>query len=299
MTKQKYEPGVYQISNEEYHAAEGISRSALWTFKQLPQKYWYEYVSGKYKRPKETEAFVIGDMVHTLLLEPQMFDERYYMRPELEKLPPEVRMKDVGKEQFEQVKSARKAVQDRNNAIIEEYGSPEGRSIISANQFELVRAMVDSLESQEIVRQIVSKQARVEQSIFWIDEETGVLCKARPDVWNNPLCGDLKTTESASYRDFQYSAMKYGYFVQAAMIYEALKSIGEAYDKFIFMCVEKKLPHAVGLYLLDDEALQFGLDLFHQLLRQYAECHHTGIYPDYGVQMLMIPKYATMELINE
>ncbi len=276
MTKQKYEPGIHQITNEQYHAAEGMSRSALWTFKQLPQKYWYEYVSGKSQRPKDSEAFVIGDMVHTLLLEPQLFDERYFMMANIDR----------------RTKSG-KALYEDSLAIA------AGRSLISVDQYELVRAMVDSLEGQEIVRQIVSQHAKVEQSIFWIDEETGILCKARPDVWNNPLCGDLKTTEDASYRAFQYSAMKYGYFVQAAMIYEALKSIGEAYEKFIFMCVEKKLPHAVGLYLLDDEALQFGLDLFHQLLRQYAECHHTGIYPDYGVQMLMIPKYATMELQND
>lgn len=275
MTREIFEPGMYDISNERYHAAEGVSRSALWTFKQLPQKYWFEYLSGQYERPSDKESYLIGNMVHTLLLEPQLFDEQYFMMKKVN------RTTKQGKLDYEQ------GLLDANE-----------RTLINVEQWDLVNGIVNALQEQEVVRDVIGS-ALFEKSIFWRDEETGLLCKARPDIWNDPLCGDLKTTEDAGYRAFQMSAMKYGYFLQAAMIYEALKSLQMPFEKFLFMCVEKKKPHAVGLYLIDDEALQFGLDLFHSLLRKFAECQHKNEWPDYGVQMLMIPKYATMELEND
>lgn len=276
MEKEKFEPGIYDISNERYHASAGISRSSLWAFKHLPQKYWYQYLSGEYERPADTEAFLIGNMFHTLVLEPKLFPERYFVMPKVN------RTTKVGKAQYEE-----------NLALA------NGRALVNEEQMELIYGMQAALDQHSVVEDILSGNVKCEQSIFWTDEETGVACKARPDIWNSPIVADLKTTLDASYRGFQMAAMKDGYFLQAGMIYEALKSVGMPFEKFIFLCVEKKKPYAVGLYLLDQEALQFGIDLFHQLLRKYAECLYNESWPDYGIQMLMIPKYATMELENE
>lgn len=276
MEKEQFKPGVYDISNDRYHASEGLSRTALWTFKQLPQKYWYHYLSGEYITPADTEAHLLGHMLHTLLLEPDQFDARYFMMPKVN------RTTKQGKASYET------ALHEAN-----------GRQLFNTEQWDLLQGMYDTLQDQKIVRDVLTGDVAFETSIFWEDQETGLLCKARPDIWNSPICADLKTTEDASYRAFQYSAMKYGYFLQAGMIYEALKSIGWTFEKFLFICAEKKKPHPVGLYLLDDEALQFGIDLFHQLLRRFAECKHKNEWPDYGIQMLMIPRYATMEIEHE
>jgi len=276
MEKEKFKPGVYGISNERYHASDGISRTALWAFKQLPQKYWYQYLSGEYVEPRDTEAYHLGNMLHTLLLEPDQFDARYFRMPKVN------RTTKAGKAAYET------ALHEAN-----------GKQLYTCEQWETLRGMQEMLQAQKIVQDVLTGDVAFETSIFWEDKETGILCKARPDVWNSPICADLKTTEDASYRAFQYSAMKYGYFLQAAMIYEGLKSLGMSFEKFLFMGVEKKKPHPVGLYLLDDEALQYGIDLFHQLMRRLAECQQKNEWPDYGIQMLMIPRYATMEIEHE
>jgi len=276
MEKEKFEPGVYRISCERYHASEGMSRTSLWTFKQLPQKYWFEYLSGEYQRPVDKEEFIIGELTHTLLLEPDTFNERYYVMPKVN------RTTKAGKAEYE--------------AALQEAGD---RNLINTDQSELARGMVESLKQHNVITEILNDEVKCEHSIYWVDEETGVTCKSRPDIWNSPLVADLKTTADASYRGFQLSGMKNGYFLQAGMIHEALKSLGLPLEKFLFLCVEKKKPYAVGMYLLDEEALQFGIDLFHQLLRKYAECKYRNEWPDYGIQMLMIPKYATMELEND
>lgn len=275
MSKLVFSEGIHSISNDDYHSSDGVSRSVLWTFKELPQKYFHQYLSGNYERPKQTESYLIGNMVHTLLLEPHLFYEQYFVMPKVNRVTKQGKL-------------------DYADALVEA-GTKE---LVNEAQLECVMDMVDSLNSQQVVESVVST-AICEQSIFWRDEETGLMCKARPDIWSHPLCADLKTTEDAGMRSFQISAMKYGYFMQAAMIYEALKSIGSPFDKFLFICVEKKKPYSVGMYMLDDAALKFGIDLFHSTLRKFAECQRTNIWPDYGVQMLTLPKYATLELDNE
>ena len=274
MTKIIYEEGMHDITNEQYHSSEGVSRSALWAFKELPQKYWYQYLSGDYVRPKETEAYLIGNLVHTALLEPHLMGEQYYEMPKVN------RKTKQGKLDYE--------------AAMAESG---GRTLVNELQMCQALDMVSSLVSEQLVIDVIS-EAKFEKSIFWRDEETGIMCKCRPDIWNDPVCADLKTTEDASPKGFQSSAMKYGYFLQAAMLYEGLKSIGMPFEAFLFICVEKKRPYSVGMYLLDDAALQHGLYVFHLLLRRFAACQRSNDWPGYGFQSLTIPKYA-MELENE
>ncbi len=267
--------GVFDYTNEQYHAGEGISRSKLWTYKQLPSKYWYQYESGKYQRPEDKEAFILGDLVHTRVLEPHLFEERFIEMPHID------RRTKQGKLDYEefQIKAA-------------------GKSLVKPDMIEHADAMVQSLLDNSTVSDLI-QDAQYEKSIYWEHKPTGIICKARPDIWNGKIVSDLKTTLDAGYRGFQMSAFKHGYFLQAAMIYEALKSIGQAFDTFVFICVEKAAPYSVGLYMLDDEALQFGLDQFHMLMERFAESKQTNNWPDYGVQKLCIPKYATLEVEHE
>lgn len=267
--------GVFDYTNEQYHASEGLSRSSLWKFKQLPYKFWYEKLSGEYEQPVDTEAFILGDLVHALTLEPEKFSDLYMVMPNIDK-----RTKS-GKELYA-------------NVMIE----AAGKQLVKPETMQMAHDMRDALISNTTVCDLL-RGAKMEKSIYWRHEPTGLICKARPDIWQGRIVSDLKTTQEAAYRPFQQSAYKYGYFLQAAMIYEALKSIGEPFHNFVNICVEKQKPYAVGLYMMDDEALQFGLDMFHALMERIAICFDTNVWPDYGIQKLTIPNYATMEVQGE
>jgi hypothetical protein len=291
--------GVFNYTNEEYHASEGLSRSKLWTYKQLPQKFWYQYMSGEYDGKKSTKAFFMGSLVHTLVLEPHLFDTEYCLKPKLEPMPEAVLLKDVGREQFEQIKVARTEVKARNDALLAEF--QEGlttKAIVSEEDLTIAHAMRNAVMSNQTAVDIMNG-AKFEKSIYWRHEPTGLICKARPDIWNGRIVADLKTTQDAGFRGFQMAAYKDGYFLQAAMMYEALKSIGEPFHNFVYICVEKTSPHSVALYMLDDDALQFGLDQFNHLMERIAESYEKNVWPDYGIQKLTIPKYATMEVEGE
>lgn len=287
--------GVFEYTNDQYHASEGISRSKLWTYKQLPRKFWYQYQSGEYEGQKNTKAFFLGSLVHTMVLEPHLFDEEYCTKPSLWKMPPEVRLKDVGKEQFEQVKAARKEVKDKNDIILADFeANMANKAVVSEEDLLLAHGMRNAVMDNQTAVDVMAG-AKFEKSIYWRHEPTGLICKARPDIWNGRIVADLKTTLDAGLRGFQLAAYKDGYFLQAAMMYEALKSIGEPFHNFVYICVEKTAPHSVALYMLDDEALQFGLDQFNSLMERLAKSYETNQWPDYGIQKLTIPRYATLE----
>lgn len=267
--------GVLDLTNEEYHATTGISRSKLWTFKQLPMKFWHEHLSGEFERNDDREAYVLGDLVHTLTLEPHKFSSQYMVMPSID------RRTKSGKENYA-------------NVMLE----AKDKKLVKPETLHLAEQMYFSLMKNNTVCDLL-KGARMENSIFWKHEPTGLICKARPDIWQNSIVSDLKTTLDAGFRGFQQSAYKYGYFLQAAMIYESLKSIGEPFKNFVFICIEKSKPFSIGLYMLDDDALQFGIEMFHSLMERLARCYETNHWPDYGIQKLTIPNYATMEVQGE
>lgn len=263
--------GELNYSNEEYHASEGLSRSSLWLFKQLPKKFWYEKLSGQYQRPKETEAFLIGNLAHTMILEPELFDSQYFVMPKVN------RTTKQGKADY-----------------AEALEQSQGKMLINEEQLIQVQSMKDSVYGNETAMQILTG-AKIEKSLYWKHEATGLICKSRPDILNGAVAGDLKTTVDASYRAFQSDSYKSGYFLQAGMAFEACKSIGEPFEKFVFICVEKKAPFSVGLYILDDEALQFGIDMFHALMERIAVCFEKNVWPDFGVSRLSAPNYAKID----
>jgi len=134
----------------------------------------------------------------------------------------------------------------------------------------------------------------VEQSIYWTDKESGLQFKARPDAWIRELgCViDLKTTADASAWAFTGSAHKYGYFLQAAMVAEAVESLGETMKSFIVAAVENDKPHVPGIYLVENESIDKGRKEFKSLAMKLAHCIDKNEWEDYGVNVLSMPKYA-------
>lgn len=51
-----YNPGIYEIENEDYHNSNGLSRSALLTFRKSPLHYWDEYKNENKKEEKRFEC---------------------------------------------------------------------------------------------------------------------------------------------------------------------------------------------------------------------------------------------------
>lgn len=291
----KIENGIHDIPNAVYHSSEGISRSALWLFKKAPVHYWNEYINPDRKKKEPTPQMKLGEYVHALVLEPEHFDKRYIVTPELNALPKVGLLKELGREEFDRQKTAHEAMRVANELIMDEFSKhSEGKEIISSSVYKEAKAIADSVLSNEIGQHLFN-DVNVEQSIYFTHKHTGLQCKVRPDAWAGSVVTDLKTCADAGYRSFQSAAFKEGYFLQAAMIKAALDSIGIQLEKFVFFCVEKTGARPCVYYVLDNEALEYGMNQFDSLMEQFAHCLAHNEWDSYAPQTLYVPKYALIE----
>ena len=69
-----------QVKTESNYRAKAIdSSSSLKEFSMDRKKYYLKYILGETVEDKDTQAATIGRVVETLLLEPELFDEKFYM----------------------------------------------------------------------------------------------------------------------------------------------------------------------------------------------------------------------------
>jgi hypothetical protein len=263
-------PGIYDIENEDYHNSEGLSRSALMKFKISPLHYWSEYKKEGRKKETNTPALILGNAVHTYILQPEEFDEYYCVSEK-----PDQRT-TKGKEDWAEIQ--------HNN---------RGKIIISTAVYEEVQKLGRAFLTHELAKKFLVG-VQVEKSVFWKDSKTNILCKARPDIWLQNIIADIKTTNDASPRSFQRDIMKYGYHIQAAMVQDGIYHVTKKMiETFVFIAIEKEEPYAIGIYELDKESIQKGREEYKALLDDYIpyQDKDVKIWPGYKPTVISLPAY--------
>lgn len=283
ITPNKIKPGIYfEISNEDYHQGEGISKSALDNINRSPA----HYIASLKAPREETRSLIIGSAVHAAILEPDVFREKYVVAPDINK---------------------------RTNAGKAEYAAfimeNVGKKIIEQEIYDMALNIRDVVFTHPKASRLLSPPKGItsvaESSIYWHDEglmrsigvdDEYVLCKCRPDFFRSDMITvDVKTTQDARISEFQRSVAKYRYHVQGAYYTNGIET---AYDdnlrEFLFLCVETTPPYGVAIYNMDDDAFFAGKYAYEDNLRTYVRCKQTGIWPGYPdeIQTLQLPRWA-------
>ncbi|MDX1941452.1 MAG: PD-(D/E)XK nuclease-like domain-containing protein [Saprospiraceae bacterium] len=264
-----FKTGLFpDMSIEQYHSTYGISRSGIMLFRKSPLHYWHHYFNKHKIEQEESAALSFGNALHTYLLEPDQFNNRYIVAPKVD------RRTTVGKKVWEMF-----LVQTN------------GRSILTEEQMYLVSEMAYSVSKNEQAQQLILN-AQYEKSLFWNEKTTGMLCKARPDIWHPNMIVDLKTTQDATSTAFRRSLYDYGYHIQAAMIQDGIYEVtGQVMENFIFLAIEKVPPFACAIYILNEESLSAGRDEFLRHLNTYKDCLKSGEWPGYPTRSISIPYF--------
>lgn len=266
MTTPDVKPGIYRgMTNEAYHAGPGVSKSGLWTIAtRTPSHY-------RFGERKETKAFDFGEAAHLAILEPDDFESRVYRGPD--------------DRRGNKWKDAAEAC-----AI-------DGKLLLTSGDYDRVLEIRDAVHADAWINQIITGGKRaVEASGFWIDEETGVLCRCRPDLYRPDLkiIVDVKSTISAAPADFARSVVNYGYHAQEAFYTDGWRALGQQVDGFVFLAWEKDLTTAKAIYELPPSIVEEGRVMMRKALATYAECSAADAWPGYanGVQELDFPRWA-------
>lgn len=274
-------PGIKRnMPNGDYHAAGGISKSGLDLIAQSPLHYWARYLDPRREEKEPTPALRLGTAIHTAVLEPDRFAAEYRVAPNVDR----------------RTKDGKVAWEDFVAACAESNATP-----ISASDHEICARVADQVRRHPTAQMLFDKGS-AEQSAFWIDEETGVLCKCRPDWLTPQVVVDLKSTVDASPQAFQRSAWSYRYHVQAAWYLDGLAATtGKQRDVFVFAAFEKEPPYACAFYYADEQMIEFGRAEYRRLLRIYAECLNSGKWEGYPMtlQPLTPPAWAAPVPAND
>lgn len=254
------------VDNAAYHAHPAVSKSHLDEIERSPLHYWARFLDPNRIVPAPTPAMVIGTAVHTHVLEMQEWDKQYVIAPE--------------------------GIDRRTKAGKEEWAAFEsecqGKTVLKREEGELIAAMGRAVYGHPAAAMLLALSGRAETSHFWTDETTGLECKCRPDylLEDCSVIVDLKTTEDASPRGFQQSIARYGYAKQAAWYLHGVEqSTGVCPSQFIFICVEKKPPFAVGVYAADAEMIKYGWEKAERNLERIAECRAANYWPSYSTEI--------------
>ena len=271
---QKEDEVLQVLDMNEYQSLDAYSRSDLMLVKKTPYhlKAKRERIYGSEEK-ESSPSMLIGELVHCIVLEPEEVSRRFVGMPKIDRRTKE------GKVLYAQ--------------FLE---SSKGKLVVDERTFELASYMATNVIEQEISASAL-KGCVIERSILWQDEESGLNFKCRPDAYNpaNGLVVDLKTTKDACYRGMQSSSVKYGYFLQAAMIREALIHHGLKFTKYVLLCVENTEPYVCAPFIIDDSALDSGLSEFSFLKRKLATCLHEQQFNHHPLKTLLYPSWAEQD----
>lgn len=270
------EEGIYlNLSNDEYHGdKESISRSRLMDMKKSARNYWAKHINPE-RPPRESKAaWDFGTAFHTLILEPHLFNEQFFV------LPQKVLLKDVGRTLYDEYKA------------IEAQAERTSKKVLSLEDYQDLQRMRDSLFNNERARSLI-EGGIYESSYFWRDEASGLILKARPDILHDNMYIDLKTIGDASPQNYQREMAAYAYHNQAAMVRDGVfKVTGRQLQACINLCVEVSYPYSVGIYIIDEEAIKHGQNENNKLLLDLSACLRDNSWPDHEIETIGLPRWA-------
>jgi len=265
------EPGLYDdISNEEYHSGPGVSKSALDIIHRSPAHYQASLLLPR----TETPAMVIGTAIHAAVLEPETFEAKFVVAPEVN------RRTNAGKEEWERFRYSALAA---------------GMRMLTQEQYDAARNVRDAVYANRMAANLLCG-GKAERSVYWNEVVDGaeVLCKCRPDyLREDGICVDLKTTEDTRSDHFIRSVVNYRYHVQAAWYERGIGEVLPAARDFVFLAVEKEPPYGTGIFTLPDDFIDVGNYAAMADLRTFARCKAADHWPCYAeeVQVLEAPKW--------
>ncbi len=265
--------GLLSMPADQYHAHSAVGHSGLVRIMRSPAHY-REYVTNP---PEPTPAMQLGTAFHVALLEPGIFGETFVVAPKFDR-----RTKD-GKAEAE--------AWEAENA---------GKTALTAEQMAAIEQMVASVK-QHAGASMLLGCGLAEMSAFWIDQETGIECKCRPDflaMAGETITGivDVKTCCDASADGFARAIATLGYDVQAAFYQDVLKALTGRTIPFYFIAVEKEAPYAVAAYKASDDVIEVGRAKYRGALQLLKWCRHRGSWPSYQpngeIETINLPRWA-------
>ena len=266
------------VPMDVYHSEKDFaSRSMLMDMRKSPLHCYANHFDPN--RPvvvEKNDAYTLGSMFHTAVLEPHLFDKLYVVAPKVD------RRTNVGKA----------AWQEFQESLL------PGQEAVSKDFWDTALAMGASVLRHTLARQIFA-EGQAEVSAYALVNR--VPCRVRPDWITPSITADLKSTIDASPEAFAKSVVRYGYDFQNAYYSDVLEAASnEKREEFFFVVCEKAYPFATAVYTLSKEDIDYARGEYVYQLERFAACRAANHWPGYAdtAVQLQLPAWRKSEEVE-
>jgi exodeoxyribonuclease VIII len=309
------------LPREAYDALPGWNASLLKVaLSKSPAHAWSEFINPYREITEDAGQFLIGNLFHCRLLEPELFDQRYLV------LPPDAPKRLTAK-QLEGPKPRRDGTINTETvayanwreamaratwweAFLAEHPGADTAQNVSDKDLALGDALAGAVISHPVLgprfADTPQNRAGNELTLTWVDPLTSARCKARLDavrfLGDRLWIGDLKSAMDAGPGPdhFGRAAANFDYCLSAAWYRDAAQFCRAEIEsllglpegalivapngyEFEFIAVEKAHPRPefIGRYLLSDEQAELGRRMARRALETMVQAEASGWWPGY------------------
>lgn len=253
-----------------------MSSSALRTFATCPARWIAGY------EPPASQAKEYGSLLDTIVLQPDLFKQRYAIKPLTYKAV-DAKGRPTGevKEWNGNSNVCKKWLEDHKDFEIAT--EEEVKEALTARRM---------LESDEVIAAFLEASDRaVWLQAEWHDEKTKLVVPIkglldlvpRLDSEFHKSIGDLKSTRNAAVMPWTKWCYTAGYHIQAALYWDMMVAAEPKRDltDFCFILSENYPPFQSGKRLLAGDFVELGRSTYRKLLAGYSACLAAGKWPGY------------------
>lgn len=258
---------VSRMPMDEYRAIDALNISRLKELQRSPLHYVHRLA-----HPLVTAPLVLGSAAHCATLEPERFDRQYAVW---------TRRTDAGR------------MAPRNGQHWERFQVEHaGKMFLTEDECDEAIAIASAVRADPVAMRYL-EAGEPEVTMTW---EPGR--KGRVDwlttVGGKQVLVGLKTTRDCRHFIFGSQAAKLGYPLQWAWYHDGYAEIRGAAPLVVEIVVESAPPHAVAVYKILEDIIEWGRLGYTDLLIQLEECERDGKWPGPYTeeQVLTLPSWA-------
>lgn len=304
------------MTNDEYHAAEGINKSQLDAIHVSPLNYWHKYLNPNKTQEIEKPYLLFGEAVHNLILEPDLFKQKFALDFDKTKFPSALETIDDMKEELRnrglKLSGTKQELSQRliddgcpidemlwyQEAVYKEIN--KSKILLPVGEYEHALCMLDRLQQHHTAGKLLD--GAITERAFFVQDEYGLTRKCKTDAItsNGKVWLDVKSTNDVSVVGFGRTIAKYRYHVQAAWYMDVARlALGsDAPQLFAFIAIQKEAPYDISVQYMTEVHLELGRKVYMNDYALLRECMVTNIWPgaDGGkILEAQLPKWAEYE----
>jgi len=259
-----------------YHADnEYVGHSMKEVFRRSRREYRERFINRSIAS-SETDALLLGHVVHAMAEGGNSFDSQYAVIPQCNRT----------------TKAGKTIYAD----FLDSLGSDYKGTTIPYKVHAQALAIIGSLLDSPLHKILWGRDGVHEMTHRWVDPDTGLKRKCRFDkLVDNSLLIDLKTAAKPWPEAFARNVTGLGYYRQAAWYLDGLRDLTGDEGDFVFLVLGTTPPYEVFAYQPDPGDLMIAYEQNARSIRELASCYDSGKWSTPGadsITVLTLPDWS-------